>query len=51
MPLMLLSPPLGVIAGYIMTAIIILKSNWHISFLIQGLTILILALLILIFPS
>ena len=36
MSLMLLSPPLGIISGYIMTAWLINHVRWEISFYIQG---------------
>ena len=51
MSVMLLSPPLGVIGGYTMTAIILFNSNWHVSFLIQGLMVLSLAGVLLVLPN
>jgi len=50
MSMMLLSPPLGVICGYIMTVLILLKSNWHVSFLVQGLMALSSAIIIIFIP-
>jgi hypothetical protein len=49
--MMLLSPPLGVIGGYLMTAIILFKSSWHVSFLIQGLMVLFFACILFILPD
>jgi len=50
MSMMLLSPPLGVIGGYIMTVLILFYSSWHVSFLVQGIMAVLSAAVLLLIP-
>lgn len=51
MAMMLLAPSLGVISGYIMTAICIMKVNWRFSFGLQSALSLIMAGVVAVTPS
>ena len=37
MSLMMLSPPLGIIIGFVMTRVIMIDFSWQASFVVQGL--------------